>query len=236
MDELTPKTIYEFPSASKLDGTELLPIAQGGRTKKLSVSEIAPIKTFFDVSQLGLTVGGATVTDAWDALPSNGVLLSDASGFSSSEVPDTTGTVEISKIANGWIFFHGADDYRQAITGGTPSGTWDQVATTARVNAADPGGTWGAEAEKFGDGFMICTGFLRFQGKSGLQSLSISFAETFINEPLGVSASVNGGAAGDTSPTVGTVIPSTTGINVYANTNTSSANYVLRYIAIGRWR
>lgn len=40
MAELNPKTINEFPEVTTLDGTELLPMSQGGSTKKAAVATV----------------------------------------------------------------------------------------------------------------------------------------------------------------------------------------------------
>jgi len=40
MAELNPKTITEFPEVTTLDGTELLPMSQGGSTKKAAVATV----------------------------------------------------------------------------------------------------------------------------------------------------------------------------------------------------
>lgn len=86
------------------------------------------------VSALGLTVGSATIADAYAALLVNQTLRCPATDFASTQLPSagatylTNGTVDMYKGANnsGWIEYHGytGADYRMPIENGTPSEEW----------------------------------------------------------------------------------------------------------------
>lgn len=89
------------------------------------------------VSDLSLTVGSATIADAYSALQANQMLLSPASDFAVGELPlveasrVNDGCVEIFKGDNsaGWIEFHGRQasvgDFRMFFDSSTvPTGTW----------------------------------------------------------------------------------------------------------------
>ena len=89
------------------------------------------------VSGLGLTVGSASIADAYTALLPNQMLVCPASDFAVGELPlvggnrINDGTIEITKGngTNGWIEFHGrqdsAGDFRMYLTSSNvPTGTW----------------------------------------------------------------------------------------------------------------
>ncbi len=91
------------------------------------------------VSDLGLTVGSATIADAYTALLDKQVLICPATDFAVGELPlsggnrQMDGTIEIVKGAtDGWIEFHGRQssvgDYRMFFTASdVPSGTWNAL-------------------------------------------------------------------------------------------------------------
>ena len=92
------------------------------------------------VADLGLTVGSATIADAYTALLPKQVLLCPASDFAVGELPSksgsrqTDGSIEIVKGdgTDGWIEFHGRQmsvgDFRMFFTSSdVPSGTWYPV-------------------------------------------------------------------------------------------------------------
>ena len=91
------------------------------------------------VSDLGLTVGSATISDAYTALLDKQVLICPASDFAVGELPlfggnrQTDGTIEIAKGGtDGWLQFHGRQasvgDFRMFFTSSdAPSGTWYPV-------------------------------------------------------------------------------------------------------------
>ena len=91
--------------------------------------------TVSSVSDLGLTVGSATISDAYAALASKQVLICPASDFAVGELPLsggnrlTDGSVEIVKGGtDGWIQYHARQDgadYKMPFTSSdVPSGTW----------------------------------------------------------------------------------------------------------------
>ena len=91
------------------------------------------------VSDLGLTVGSATISDAYTALLDKQVLICPATDFAVGELPlfggnrQTDGTIEIVKGGtDGWIEFHGRQssvgDFRMFFTSSdVPSGTWNAL-------------------------------------------------------------------------------------------------------------
>lgn len=58
MADLTPKTIGELPSASALDGTELLAISQGGASKKALLSDI--VNAIYPVGAIYMSVNSTS--------------------------------------------------------------------------------------------------------------------------------------------------------------------------------
>ena len=89
------------------------------------------------VNDLSLTVGSATIADAYSALQAKQMLLAPASDFSVGELPlvggtrITDGCIEIFKgdSSAGWIEFHGRQasvgDFRMFFNSSTvPTGTW----------------------------------------------------------------------------------------------------------------
>lgn len=93
--------------------------------------------TVSSVSDLGLTVGSATISDAYTALASKQVLICPASDFAVGELPMsggnrlTEGSIEIVKGSDGWIEYHANQDgadYKMPFTSlHIPSGTWVQL-------------------------------------------------------------------------------------------------------------
>ena len=91
------------------------------------------------VESLGLTSGSATIIAAFRALPDGGILYANANQFSSSEVPATTGVVEINRVVEGSrcvVSFYGKQngngDYRM----------YEAATTYNGNNANEPSGTW----------------------------------------------------------------------------------------------
>ena len=94
--------------------------------------------TVSSVSDLGLTVGSATISDAYTALASKQVLICPASDFAVGELPQsggnrlTDGSIEIVKGGtDGWIQYHARQDgadYKMPFTSlDVPSGSWVQL-------------------------------------------------------------------------------------------------------------
>lgn len=141
------------------DGQDGLGVPAGGNTddvlakasgadndtkwKKLTASDVGAVSTsdvqykfYNSVADLGLTVGSATISGAWGAMPDYSILICDALEFASGQCPSTAGTVEICRLADtpnarGWLYFRarrpGVDDYRMFLgTGdpGAPTGVW----------------------------------------------------------------------------------------------------------------
>lgn len=91
------------------------------------------------VEDLGLTIGSATIADAYSALLDKQVLICPATDFAVGELPlfggnrQTDGTIEIVKGGtDGWIEFHGRQssvgDFRMFFTSSdVPSGTWNAL-------------------------------------------------------------------------------------------------------------
>ena len=91
------------------------------------------------VADLGLTVGSATISDAYATLLDKQVLICPATDFAVGELPlsggnrQTDGTIEIVKGGtDGWIQFHGRQssvgDFRMFFTSSdVPSGTWGKA-------------------------------------------------------------------------------------------------------------
>lgn len=95
-------------------------------------------KIYNSVTDVGLTRGSATIVGAWNALTAPGVLLAPATDFSSTEVPNANGNLEIVRTGvgvGGWVYYHGNGtqhgDYRMYISGGVPSGTWVNISASA---------------------------------------------------------------------------------------------------------
>lgn len=110
-----------------------------------AAAEDIRFKTYTSVGQIGLTVGSASIVEAWGALGENSILITNAGEFSSAAVPNTTGTIEIVKSSRlrGWISFFGKTsgngDYRMGLLDdGTPSGEWALASLRAqRFSASD---------------------------------------------------------------------------------------------------
>ena len=111
-----------------------------------SVNELFPDSngnvsfTISSVGDLGgLTVGSATISDAYAALNYNQMLVCPVTDFATAQRPyvggayATTGTVEIYKADSatvGWATYHGEngkDIYTQDFSGGFPAGTWTRM-------------------------------------------------------------------------------------------------------------
>ena len=91
-------------------------------------------KIYNSVSDLELTVGSATISGAWGAMPDNSMLICDAGEFANTEVATTIGTIVIVRRFNyrGSIVLYGkktADsDYRMFINdSNVPDGTWHLI-------------------------------------------------------------------------------------------------------------
>lgn len=95
------------------------------------------LQTYTLVTQLGLTQGSATLAGAYSAMPNKSMLIADAAQFLSTELPSTTGAVEIFKATSsgsrGWIYYHektGAD-YRMGLNASNlPDGVWWRTDTS----------------------------------------------------------------------------------------------------------
>lgn len=122
------------------------------------------IKSYSQVSELGLTAGSATIADAWAALPIKAVLIASQSQFLSTELPGQYGTVVMEKCdavtgvsSKGLIAFYGlteaAGDYRMFINVNTPTGTWIPIgqpsSSTPQMDGTGAAGT--AETYARGD-------------------------------------------------------------------------------------
>lgn len=91
-------------------------------------------KLYYSVAQLGLTVGSATVTSCWNAMPERSMLIAGAGAFASSARPYSSayGQILILKNTNtnGYIYLHGltesVGEYRMFLSGSpeAPSETW----------------------------------------------------------------------------------------------------------------
>ena len=108
-------------------------------------------KTFYTVTSLGLTAGSATVSDAWNALPTQSILIAGVGNFATGARPYSSayGQIVIVKntATNGYIYLHGltenVGDFRMYLTGSpeVPSGTWVPCETV--INSATPTATVG---------------------------------------------------------------------------------------------
>lgn len=98
------------------------------------------------VEDLGLTIGSATIADAYTALLQKQVLICPATDFAVGELPLSGGsrlmggTIEIVKGdgTDGWIQFHGRQstvgDFRMFFTSSdVPSGTWIDIPTSVKT-------------------------------------------------------------------------------------------------------
>lgn len=138
----------------------------GGNVGSLTVNnspviteDTSHLKTYTVVTQLGLTMGYATIVDVWNAMPNGSFFMGNAGEFVSTEVPHSQGQVYIGKnsasrqgvwyfpkqLSNGvWVM--GAD------SAGTPDDTWIRldphpvgsvIVTSTNTNpSATYGGTW----------------------------------------------------------------------------------------------
>ena len=101
-------------------------------------------RIYNSVEALGLTSGSAQISAAWAALPGRSILIVPASQFASAQVPSTGGIVVMVSGAStaglrGYILYYdsprGSDptvgDFRMVVKGGTPSGSWLQIADAA---------------------------------------------------------------------------------------------------------
>ncbi len=91
-------------------------------------------KIYNSVADLGLTVGSATISGAWSAMPLHSILICPRSDFSASEQPvDASGYIEIVKVGEngdiGRINYYGrgssTGDYKMHLSSsGVPDGAW----------------------------------------------------------------------------------------------------------------
>ena len=90
-------------------------------------------KVFNSVEDIGLTIGSATITDAFNALPTDSILITNEAEYASASRPVTgwEGQIIICKGANLWRSYVEAKgntasygDYRMYLSSGTPTGTW----------------------------------------------------------------------------------------------------------------
>lgn len=96
-------------------------------------------KIYDSVGKLGLTVGSASISDAWNALGENSILIAPESDFASGQVPVSyVGTVEIVRRDTnyGTIHFYRTGttanaDYRMFVQAGVPTNTWTRIVTDA---------------------------------------------------------------------------------------------------------
>jgi hypothetical protein len=133
------------------------------------------------VSDLGLTVGSATISDAYTALLDKQVLICPASDFAVGELPlfggnrQTDGTIEIVKGGtDGWIEFHGRQssvgEYRMCFTSSDiPSGTWVRIpgyVVAGTITKTDSASTLsgGAAVTHDGHSAQLVMGAQRFNG------------------------------------------------------------------------
>lgn len=94
-------------------------------------------KIYSSVSDIGLTVGSATISGAFGLLPNGSILYAYWTDFPTSELPGSyIGIVEIIKEPSGGgkILFHGqSNSYGEGImpidSSNVPSGTWEHIVT-----------------------------------------------------------------------------------------------------------
>ena len=106
--------------------------------------EAKQLSTYSSVSQLGLTVGSATIAGALEALPNNSVLMCRAQEFDSAQVPSTFGIVRIERSGDpsrSAIMFLGKTsdllDKRMFLaSNNAPSGAWESLVTVVESGTA----------------------------------------------------------------------------------------------------
>lgn len=209
------------------------------------------------VGDLGLTVGSATISDAYTALENKQTLACPATDFANAQLPYTgseyltDGTVEIFKgeSANeGWIRYRGSVDYRMAIASGVPSGTWAVIFDGVSVVSGNTtsGGSTKSGYIKNPDGTLICWkrvdvtnysmqttwGALYYGNRIDLGD----WPEAFIRDPV---VSAIGGPGGneiilgrinDVSPTsAGNVYP-------YSPVSMSTGSIAVSIVGYGKWK
>lgn len=99
-------------------------------------SDNVKFKIYSSVSDIGLTVGSATISGAFGLLPNGSILYANGSDFPTSELPGYyIGIVEIIKEPSGGgiIYFHGQTDaYGEGVmhltSSNVPSGVWENPA------------------------------------------------------------------------------------------------------------
>lgn len=141
-----PSDVAAKPLGTAAAGTNALfsradhihPMPSASDVGAVSTNDVQ-FKIYDSVNDLGLTSGSATIAGALTALPENGILICAAGGFSSSEVPNIYGTIELKKRATNRpvIQFFGRSedngDWRMFCdANGTPSGTWIKVANVSQ--------------------------------------------------------------------------------------------------------
>ena len=157
--------INELPASSALNATDVFAKdTSGTTTEKISGTSLVEglkllgnigYRLYINVTELGLTSGSATILSAYEAMPNSSILIADANNFVSTEVPNSTGTVEIVRcgVARSYIHFYGKTvnnhDYRMYMNSSpnTPTGTWIQEVTgTAAINQGGTAATTAASA------------------------------------------------------------------------------------------
>lgn len=111
--------------------------AIAGKVSQMSVDYALAnkeVKTYTNVSQLGLTSGSATIAAAYEALPTNAMLVAWPGQFASGELPHSYGAVFMVKAGyayRGFVRYCGKmlayDDYHMPLDDNqTPNGHWQR--------------------------------------------------------------------------------------------------------------
>lgn len=103
-------------------------------------------KIYDSVTDLGLTIGSATIAGAFAAMPNYSILIAPRSDFATAEQPvNASGDIEIRKVGKngnlGGVWFFGRDssarDYRMFLnSSGVPTGTWVSLIPVTLAQAA----------------------------------------------------------------------------------------------------
>lgn len=120
-------------------------------------------KTFYTVASLGLTTGSATVSDAWNALPTQSILIAGVGNFATGARPYSSayGQIVIVKntATNGYIYLRGltenVGDFRMYLTGSpeVPSEIW--IPTDMVVKSTAPDITNGTYDSTYSSGIQV---------------------------------------------------------------------------------
>lgn len=152
-----------------------------------------PVQIFVSVSQVGQTVGSATLSAVWSSLPARTLLICNVTDFVSADRPTPYGTMQIyhQSASRGWIVCYGKGDthhdWRMGLdSGNAPTGVWVRmdVYSSYSETETDTGTTWI-------DGKAIFKKTLKYNNTAVANGTTWDHGISGINEIVKVEAHLN---------------------------------------------